>query len=198
LNLSDDSIKEIINVQEKLHQTLGRDRKKTAIGIYPLEKISFPIKYLAKEPKEILFKPLGSIDVMNGDEILNNHDTGIKYAHLLADKNKYPIFQDSKDNVLSMPPIINSELTGRVDEDTKAVFVECSGFDLSELSNLLNILCVMFSEIGAKIHPLKVKYPDNEYIFPHFDTKEKTVLRKNIFKLMGIELKDNECNLMLN
>jgi len=39
LNLNEARIKEIIQLQEKLHITYGRNRKKVAIGIYPLEKI---------------------------------------------------------------------------------------------------------------------------------------------------------------
>src|SRR3989344_6345297 len=38
LSLNDENIKEIIDLQEKLHTTVGRNRKKAAIGIYPLEK----------------------------------------------------------------------------------------------------------------------------------------------------------------
>ena len=41
-----EKIKEVIDIQEKLHSTLGRNRKKIAIGIYPLEKITLPIKKL--------------------------------------------------------------------------------------------------------------------------------------------------------
>ena len=43
LRLNDEKIKEIIEIQEKLHITMGRKRKKVAIGIYPLEKL-FAIK----------------------------------------------------------------------------------------------------------------------------------------------------------
>src|SRR3989344_4681337 len=42
LSLNNGKIKEIIDIQEKLHTTIGRNRKKVAIGIYPLEKIKLP------------------------------------------------------------------------------------------------------------------------------------------------------------
>jgi phenylalanyl-tRNA synthetase beta chain len=45
LKFDDDKIKEMIDIQEKLHQTLGRKRKKLAIGIYPMEKIKLPITF---------------------------------------------------------------------------------------------------------------------------------------------------------
>ena len=47
LQLDDEKIKEIINIQEKLHITIGRKRKRAAIGIYPLEKIELPITFKA-------------------------------------------------------------------------------------------------------------------------------------------------------
>src|SRR3989344_4355331 len=39
IQLTDERIKDIINAQEKLAVTIGRNRKKMAIGIYPLDKI---------------------------------------------------------------------------------------------------------------------------------------------------------------
>jgi len=53
LSFNDEKIKEIIDIQEKLHTTIGRNRKKVAIGIYPLEKITLPITYTAKKPEQI-------------------------------------------------------------------------------------------------------------------------------------------------
>ena len=44
----------VIDVQEKLHATIGRNRKKAAIGIYPLEKISLPIKFEARKQTRLL------------------------------------------------------------------------------------------------------------------------------------------------
>src|SRR3989344_259860 len=71
LKLTNEKIKEIIDIQEKLHLTLGRNRKKFAIGIYPLEKIKFPIYYLALEPSKIRFRALESDRELNAKEILD-------------------------------------------------------------------------------------------------------------------------------
>jgi len=107
LKFDDEKIKEIIDIQEKLHTTIGRKRKKLAIGIYPLEKIKLPITYEALEPDKIKFIPLESTREMSGLEILQRHPTGKDYAHLLKGKTKFPIFKDADNNILSMPPIIN-------------------------------------------------------------------------------------------
>ena len=62
---------------------------------------------------------------MDGSDVLEAYKD---YAYLLEGKKKYPVFIDSAGKILSMPPIINSEETGRVTEKTKDVFIECSGF----------------------------------------------------------------------
>src|SRR3989344_2566380 len=59
LKLDDEKIKEIIDIQEKLHLTIGRKRKKVALGIYPLDKIKLPIAFKALDPEKIKFVPLG-------------------------------------------------------------------------------------------------------------------------------------------
>src|SRR3989338_2261221 len=56
MHFNDEKIKEVIDIQEKLHITYGRHRKKAAIGIYPYEKIKTPIRFMAKKPEEIIFQ----------------------------------------------------------------------------------------------------------------------------------------------
>src|SRR3989338_7188682 len=129
LNFDDEKIKEVIDIQEKLHITYGRHRKKIAIGIYPFEKIKAPIRFLAQDPRDIVFQPLESDREMNAFEILNGHPAGRAYGHLLDGKKKFPVFRDANNEVLSVPPIINSHKTGKISEKTKEVFIECSGFD---------------------------------------------------------------------
>jgi len=107
LKLDNEKIIQIIQIQEKLHITYGRNRKKTAIGIYPFEKIKTPIYYKAESPSKIKFKPLDYPKELTGKQILSKHKAGREFAHLLKDYKKYPIFIDSNNNILSMPPIIN-------------------------------------------------------------------------------------------
>src|SRR3989344_1121249 len=158
LVLDDEKIKELIEIQEKLHITIGRKRKKMAIGIYPLEKIKLPITFKAMEPDKIKFVPLDSDKEMSGLEILHKHPAGKEYAHLLAGKVKFPVFVDANNEVLSMPPIINSQTTGRVDSKTKDVFVECSGFDFDVLKTCLNIITTTMAEMGGKIYQMEIKF----------------------------------------
>jgi phenylalanyl-tRNA synthetase beta chain len=158
LKFDDAKIKEIIDMQEKLHATVGRNRKKAAIGIYPLEKITLPITYEARKPNEIKFRPLESDKEMTGSDIVKQHPTGKEFAHLLENYSTYPIFKDAKGNILSMPPIINSHETGKVSEKTTDVFIECSGFDLNILQKLINIIVTTLADMGGQVYAMELDY----------------------------------------
>jgi phenylalanyl-tRNA synthetase beta chain len=151
LHFDDEKIKEIIQIQEKLHITYGRHRKRCAIGIYPIEKISFPIRYRARNPSDIKFMPLDFTRELTGLQILSSHPTGREYVHLLEGKKKFPVFEDSKGKILSMPPIINSHETGKITHDTKEVFIECSGFDLNVQIKCINIIAACLADMGGEV-----------------------------------------------
>ena len=192
LNLNNEKIKEIIQLQEKLHITYGRNRKKVAIGIYPFEKIKTPIRFLALEPGKIKFKPRGYDKIMNADEILTKHETGRKYSHLLKDLKKYPVFIDSNNNILSMPPIINSQDTGEVTVKTKEVFIECSGFDFHALNKCLNIIAASLADMGGKIYSMKLKYGNKIFATPDLKPSEMKIDLKKTDKLLGLNLKEKD------
>jgi len=199
INLDDEKIKQIIQIQEKLHITYGRNRKKCAIGIYPLEKISFPITYLADEPKRIKFRPLESESEMNGLQIIEEHPVGKEYANLLKDKEKFPYFIDSNNEILSMPPIINSYNTGRVTTDTKDLFVECSGFNFKTLSKCLNMLVTALADMGGDIQSLELEYKKDlndgktsTKLTPNLEPEQIELDLDYINKRLGIKLTDSE------
>ena len=191
LEFNDEKIKEIIEIQEKLHLTLGRKRKKLAIGIYPLEKIKLPITYKALEPDKIKFIPLESNKEMSGLQILQRHPTGKEYAHLLAGKAKFPIFIDSNKEILSMPPIINSQLTGKISEKTKDVFIECSGFDFEVLSKCINIIITSLADMGGKIYQMKLGYKKKK-LTPNLNPDKAKISLENTNKLLGLNIKEKE------
>lgn len=200
LKFDDSNIKELIDIQEKIHTTVGRRRKKLAIGIYPLEKISLPITFKAMEPDKIKFQPLEGQREMSGLEILQRHPAGREYSHLLAGKSKFPIFVDNNKNVLSMPPIINSHMTGKVSSETKDVFLECSGFDFKTLEKVLNILVTTLADMGGKIYQMNLKYPSSiskKKKTPSLEPLENKISLKNTNKLLGLNLDEKQLKKLL-
>ncbi|MDP2924860.1 MAG: phenylalanine--tRNA ligase subunit beta [Nanoarchaeota archaeon] len=189
LKLNDEKIKEIIDLQEKLHGSYGRNRKKLAIGIYPLEELKLPIRFIAKDPLEIKFQPLDFPKEINGRQILSQHPTGREYAHLLKDEEIFPIFIDSKDEILSMPPIINSEKTGKITEKTREVFIECSGFNKEYLIKTLNMIVCALSDIGGKIIAMELEdSKEGKYISPNLESEKKEFSISFVNKTLGLEL----------
>lgn len=205
LKFDNEKIKEIIDIQEKIHITLGRDRKKLAIGIYPLEKIKLPITFKALEPDKIKFIPLETDKEMSGLQILQRHPTGKKYAHLLAGKEKFPIFIDGNNQILSMPPIINSQQTGKITEQTKEVFIECSGFNFEVLKKCLNIITTILAEMGGEIYQMEIEFPKEKYeiwknkkeITPNLTPEKMKISIDNTNKLIGINIKEKEMEELL-
>ena len=197
LDLNDSKIKQLIWAQEKLHLTLARKRKVGAIGIYPLNKINFPIYFKASKGEDIKFIPLGETKVMTGLEILKNHPTGVEYSSLLNGLDKFPYFIDSNNEILSMPPIINSQKTGQVEISTKEVFIECSGFNLERLKQILNILVTMFSDFGGDIYSVEVEYNSEKLVTPNLNYSKKIVSLDYLNKVLGTNLDlDSACKLL--
>jgi len=192
LKLSEEKIKEIIQIQEKLHITYGRNRKKAAIGIYPLEHIKPPIYYKALHPEEIRFKPLDLNKDLTGSQILAIHPTGREYGYLLEGKEKYPVFIDSKMQVMSMPPIINSNNVGKISITTRDVFVECSGFDFDYLHTCLNIIVTALADMGGDIYSVDLSYPEKKYVTPNLSGREMKLDVDYVNRILGTEMKEAE------
>ena len=191
IDLDEDILKSLMDLQEKLHLTLGRGRKKVAIGVHDFDPIEPPFTYKAVRPKEIKFVPLEKNREMDLKEILERHEKGKEYAHILKDKERYPVILDSNDNVLSFPPVINGQLT-QVTEESNSLFIDMTGTDEKMLEYTLNILCTMFAERGADIYTTKVKYGSQEKIYPDLSTDKIEVDPSECSKLLGVELKDEE------
>jgi phenylalanyl-tRNA synthetase beta chain len=197
LNFTDDNIKALMWIQEKLHDTYGRKRKKVAIGVYNLNDIKFPVIYTARKPQEIKFIPLGMNQKLDGFKILQKHPTGRNYAHLLEGQDKFPLQIDNSGQVLSMPPIINSNILGKIDENTTDIFVECTGPNEDALDSIMNILATMFNDWKGKIFSVTIKDGSKTSICPSLTIKERTIEVKEIEQLIGIKLKTKEASKLL-
>ncbi|MBI2671659.1 phenylalanine--tRNA ligase subunit beta [Candidatus Woesearchaeota archaeon] len=192
-----EKLKEIINFQEKIHNTFARKRKKVAIGIYPLENIKPPIKYLAKYPEDIKFTPLDFKKEMTGKEILEKHPKGMEYAHLLEDHKKYPVFIDANNKILSMPPIINAEGLGKVTEKTKDVFIECSGHDLNSLNQVLNLVATTLADMNGEIYAVDINYGNKKITTPDLNPEKREIKVDYANKILGLNLKPKEISILL-
>ncbi len=127
IHLTDNSIRGVMHLQDKLDQTFGRSRQRTSIGIYNFDLIKPPIEYTAVKPEAVSFVPLGFAEKMSLDEILEKHPKGIEYGNIVKKNPLYPMLFDSEGKVLSFPPIINSNDLGKITEESRNLLVEVTG-----------------------------------------------------------------------
>ncbi len=191
VELNDNAIKSIMEIQEKLHITLGRKRKKVAIGIHDMKHIVPPFKYQAVGPEEVHFVPLASDEEMTPKEILEKHPKGIDYAGILEGKEKYPLITDSRGQVLSFPPIINGSLT-TVTEDTTDIFLDITGTDFHAVEGALNIVAAALVERGGRIETVRTIYDSfpeggeiREMVLPDMSPKKWEVPSDYIVSIIG-------------
>ncbi|MBT4540337.1 phenylalanine--tRNA ligase subunit beta [Candidatus Woesearchaeota archaeon] len=192
LKFDDEKIREVIQVQEKLHTTFCRNRKKAAIGIYPLENIKLPIYFKAMKPKEIKFRPLEASKEMTGLQVLSQHPAGRDYAHLVEGLNKFAVFIDSDNKIMSLTPIINSHLTGKINEKTTDIFIEFSGFDLEYQKIGLNILAALFADMGGKVESMDIVYENKTITTPNLTPTKMKVDVNYVNQKIGLELKEKD------
>jgi phenylalanyl-tRNA synthetase beta chain len=177
--------------QEKIHASIGRDRKKVALGYYVLDKIKFPVRYTARNPKEIRFIPLDADREMNGLQILQQHPTGRAYAWQLEGIEKFPVYYDADKKVLSMPPIINSDYSGHITPGVSDILVECSGTNQETLKKVISLAVCDLIDAGGEAYQVEIIYGDKKEKIT-LESEKIKLSRINTNKLLGLELKENE------
>lgn len=152
--LDDETIKQLIAMQEDLHNGIGRRRKKASIGIHNLDAIKFPIIYKAVGGN-YSFVPLGESYEQTIYQILKKSETGKQYGHILSGSDMYPVIVDSAGTALSFPPIINGSAT-KVDESSSSLFVEVTATDQKAAEDMLAIVAVTLYDVGFEIRTVTI------------------------------------------
>ncbi|HLC64932.1 MAG TPA: phenylalanine--tRNA ligase subunit beta [Candidatus Nanoarchaeia archaeon] len=190
--IDDYLIKQMIQLQEKVCDNFGRKRRKIAIGVYSYDKITWPVHYKAVEPESVKFVPLEFKREMSLGEILESHPKGKDYAFILEGFKKYPVLVDSKNEVLSFPPIINSNFSGKIEIGDEHLFVEATGTDLEALQQALNIFAFALQFRGFEILSVDIQYPDRTIKSPHEFNESINVDLKQVHSILGLELSEAE------
>ena len=192
VNLKGNRIKELMNFQEKLHETYGRKRKKMAVGIYDLDKIEGDITYdAAKDGKMI---PLGSQKGMSFAEVMKFAGQE-DWDEIIKGYKTYPHVRDSK-KVISLVPILNSEDT-KIAEGTKNLFVEVTGTSWQTVNDTANILACLFLDSGAVVHPCELeggKVP----ITPTLEYREFKMVYPRVDRTLGFAFRADDIMALAN
>ncbi len=186
LKLDDETIRSLMQIQEKLHITHCRNRKKAAIGVHDLRMVKFPVHYTSSPPDKI-FVPLGERESMSLKQILKQHPKGIAYAHLLKNAKEYPLVVGNDGEVLSFPPIINSEFS-KLRPNTKDLFIDVTGTNETTMLKALNIITTMLIDRGAKVYQVKISTPTKTIHTPDYTPTQMSLDINYCRKILGENL----------
>jgi len=185
VKLTESAVKSLMQMQEKLHIGMGRNRAKFSIGIYDMDRIRFPVKYTEMPLKDISFMPLDAPtgEELTGQEVLTQTEKGRDFAHLLPkNPRKAPVMVDAMDRVISMPPILNADFC-KVTSSTTNLLIDSTG-TAPGTDRMVALIATALAERGGTIN---VVMPG-----PLFLPGRMKLDMKYIHKLTGLELNRSE------
>jgi phenylalanyl-tRNA synthetase beta chain len=202
VDLDEAALESLIQLQEKLHATMGRKRAKGAIGIHDLTMLKGDtldessegnsITYTGIAPDGDTFVPLDSDRELTPAEVLEEHSTGRTYADLVADYDRYPAIYDEL-GLFSFPPVINGRRT-EVSTDSRELLIELTGTDQWTIDRMCAIICYALSARGATIEEVEVEYEGGDdaggrtFRRPDFEVRTKSVAHDRIETMLGVDL----------
>ncbi len=152
--LDEETLKQLIAMQEDLHNGVGRKRRKASIGIHNLDLIQFPVTYKTVSG-DYSFIPLNESSKFSIYQILKDLEIGRQYGHIVSAFDRYPIIIDGAGTVLSLPPIINGQAT-KVDCRCRNLFVEVTATDQKIAEDVLAILAITLYDVGFEIRTVSI------------------------------------------
>ena len=148
---------------------------------------------MAKPPDQIKFKPLNQTKEFTATQLMElySSDSHLKqYLPIIKDSPVYPVIYDSNGVVLSMPPIINGDHS-KITLNTKNVFIECTGTDLTKTKVVLDTLVSMFSVYCAEpfaIESAEVITADGKNeTYPTLKYRSEVINKEKVTSLVGID-----------
>jgi len=191
LIIDEDIVAEIMKMQDDLTWSIGRDRKKAAIGIHDLDKTRGPFMYIGCQPDSLTFVPLGKTEEMTPRQVLEKHEKGMAYGHLVAGLERYPVILDGDGRIISFPPVINSEQT-RVTGDTRNLLIDVTGNEIGPVSNALNILVTALADMGGTLQSVIMDYYDRKIVSPDLSPKVMKFRPEYGRRILGLKLSDDQ------
>ncbi|GAB6946591.1 phenylalanine--tRNA ligase subunit beta [Vulcanisaeta sp. JCM 16161] len=199
LRLDDEAIRQMIQLQEKLHATYGRDRRKMAIGFYDADKIKPPLTYRLERLDAIRYRPLDSDREMSGSEVIENTEKGRLYGKYAVYDGKAPILIDSENRVLVIIPVLGSE-DFKVTEKTKNVLIDVTATDLRLARSILAVLVYNLLERSSSktVEVININAPWGNTTSPELNPLEFRLPISFVNDYLGLNLsKDDIVNYLL-
>uniref|UniRef100_A0A8D2AEJ1 Leucine-rich repeat-containing protein 47 n=1 Tax=Sciurus vulgaris TaxID=55149 RepID=A0A8D2AEJ1_SCIVU len=164
------ALKRFLTSQTRLHEDLCGKRTAATIATHDLRALRGPLLYAARPPQDLKIVPLGRKEAkakelvrqlqLEAEEQRKQKKrqsvSGLhRYLHLLDGKENYPCLMDADGDVISFPPITNSEKT-KIKKTTSDLFLEVtSATSLQICKDVMDTLILKMAEMNK--HTLENK-----------------------------------------
>ncbi|MFP3041287.1 phenylalanine--tRNA ligase subunit beta [Treponema primitia] len=197
-SITDSSLRDMIQTQEKLAWNFGRKRRTISMGLYRIAIIKWPITYKGVDPDSVSFVPLQWDVPLTLREILKQHPKGKEYGFIQEHEPLHPLLVDSKNAVLSYPPIINSADLGAVQVGDTDLFVELTGTDQPSVTLAASIMACDLADQGYTIEPVEVEYEydtpfGRKLTTPYYFQEPVFCSLARVERFLGEKLSADEC-----
>lgn len=102
----------------------------------------------------------------------------------------YPIIYDANGVVLSMPPIINGDHS-KISLNTKNVFIECTGTDLTKTKIVLDTIVTMFSVYCSEPFSIEsaevIQANGSKTVYPTLEYRSEIINKERVVNLVGFD-----------
>jgi phenylalanyl-tRNA synthetase beta chain len=184
--VDDQTIKQLLAMQEDLHEGIGRRRKKASIGIHNLDPIKFPVRYTTVDA-DFSFVPLAESSSRTIQQVLQNTGAGRQFGQILEDPDSYPALLDKSGSLISLPPIINADMT-RVDQKTRNLFVEVTSTSAKVADDILAIIAITLHDAGFRIGSVTIEAGRKKFKSPKTDSSIVAADLSYINSILGLDL----------
>jgi phenylalanyl-tRNA synthetase beta chain len=196
--VTDASLRDMIQTQEKLAWNFGRKRRAVSMGLYRTSIIKWPITYKAVDPDSVSFVPLQWDCPLTLREILKQHPKGKEYAFIQEHEPLHPLLVDAEGAILSYPPIINSADLGAVQVGDSDLFIEITGTDQYSVTLSASIMACDMADQGYTISPVAVDYEydtplGKNAVTPFYFQEPVFCSLARVEKFLGEKLSADEC-----
>lgn len=189
LSINEALLEGLIDLQERLTAGPGRKRRKVAIGIHDADPVKGPYKYIGARLDEHAFVPLQMTQELTPKEVLERHEKGQRYRHLVEGHKRVPLILDRDDQVLSMPPVINGQLTA-LSTNTRNVLVDVTGMEERATMGVLGIVVAALAERGGRLRSVQIHHvvggKTRSIETPRFAPQRRNLSTRRVQTLLGI------------
>lgn len=145
---------EAVRFQELLHATIGRERRAASLGIYPVDRLAFPVRYSLEPFAEVRFVPLDGSEEVGAAAFFDEHPRAKTYGALGRRGDSCLTLRDARRTILSLPPVLNGRAAGEARVGDRELLIEATGTRERTVLEAVGLLLVVFVAQGWRVSPV--------------------------------------------